>query len=139
MYRSKGKVKIIYKPVKEIVILDYFQFSKDTLDQMFAQLIHSGLPVMAQWAEGVIFIYFPLAPDTNDLMENYLEGRVFWSSVNFALMPKYAPLIKVRGLEVPTLDVSGHPVLREVAKWLREHAKTEEELKRSRPRSRLEY
>jgi len=125
---AKGKIRIIYKPVKEIVILDYFQFSKITLDQMFARLIHAGLPVTAQWAGGAIFIYFPLAPDTNDLMESYLKGRIFWSSVNFALMPKYAPSIKLSGLEIPVLDVSGHPVLQEVAKWLKEHAKSEAEL-----------
>jgi len=116
------KVKVIYKPAKEIVILDCFQFSNDRLSQMFAKIIHSGLPVMAQWAEGVLFIYFPLAPDTNDLMDNYLKGRVFWGSVNFTLMPKYSSSIKVSGLEIPVLDVSDHAVLREVAKWLREYA-----------------
>ncbi|MBS7624828.1 MAG: hypothetical protein QXS10_06450 [Candidatus Bathyarchaeia archaeon] len=119
----RGKVKIIYRPAKEIVILDYFQFSRDALDQMFARLIHSGMPVIAQWAEGLIFIYFPLTPDTNELMENYLRGRVFWSSVNFALMPKYSPSIKVGGLEIPVLDVSDHPILAEVARWLKKHAR----------------
>jgi len=117
-------VKILYTPAKEIVILDYFQFSMEKLNQMFARIVQSGLPVMAQWAEGVLFVHFPLVPDTNDLMENYLKGRIYWSSVNFALMPKYASSIKVTGLEIPVVDVSGHPVLREVAKWLREHAKT---------------
>ena len=120
---SKGEVKIVYRPPREIVILDYFEFSKERINQMFARAIHSGFPIMAQWAEGVLFIYFPLVPDTNDLMENYLKGRIFWSSVNFALMPKYAPSIKVSGLEVPVVDVSEHRVLRESAKWLREHAK----------------
>lgn len=119
----ESKVKIIYQPPKEIVILDYFQFSKERLNQMFARIVHSGLPVMAQWAEGVLFIYFPLVPDTNDLLENYLDGRIFWSSVNFALMPKYAPSIKVTGLEIAVIDVSEHPILRESAKWLRKHAK----------------
>lgn len=123
--RSKSKVRIIYKPVREIVILDFFQFSRDALDQMFARLIHSGLPVMAQWAEGIIFVYFSLTPDTEELMENYLKGRIFWSSVNFALMPKYSPSIRVGGLEIPVLDVSGHPVLAEVARWLKKHAKPE--------------
>lgn len=119
----ESNVKIIYQPPKEIVILDYFQFSKERLNQMFARIVHSGLPVMAQWAEGVLFIYFPLVPDTNGLMENYLDGRIFWSSVNFALMPKYAPSIKVTGLEIAVIDVSEHPILRESAKWLRQHAK----------------
>ena len=117
-----NKVRILYKPAKEVVILDYFQFSKDKLHQMFARIIHAGLPVIAQWAEGVVFLYFPLVPDTNDLMDNYLKGRIFWSSVSFALMPKYAPSIKVSGLEVPVMDVSAHSILRETAKWLGEQA-----------------
>jgi len=125
--RKENKVKIVYKPPKEIVILDYFQFSKERLNQMFARLIHTGLPVMAQWAEGVLFLYFPLVPETNDLMENYLRGTVFWSSVTFALMPNYSTSIKVTGLEIPVIDVSDHPVLRETAKWLREHAAQSEE------------
>jgi len=118
-------VKIIYKPAKQIVILDYFQFSKDTLAQMFARIVQSGLPVMAQWAEGVLFVHFPLTPDTNDLMENYLKGKIFWGSVNFALMPEYAPFIKVSGLEVPVIDVSRHLMLREAAAWLKKHARQE--------------
>ncbi|RJS76932.1 hypothetical protein CW712_00185 [Candidatus Bathyarchaeota archaeon] len=121
--KRDSHVKIIYKPAKEIVILDYFQFSKERLNQMFARVIHAGLPAMAQWAEGVLFIHSPLIPDTNDLMENYLKGRIFWSSVSFVLMPKYTPSIKVSGLEIPVVDVSEHPVLRETARWLKEQAK----------------
>jgi hypothetical protein len=123
---EENKIKIIYKPAKEIVILDYFQFSIEKLDQMFARLIQSGIPISAQWAEGVIFLYFPLVPDTNDLMENYLKGRIYWSSVSFALMPKYATSIKLSGLEVPVINVSEHPILKETAKWLKEQAKPHE-------------
>ena len=122
--KQDNKIKIIYKPPKVIVILDYFHFSKDNLNQMFARVIHAGMPVMAQWAEGVLFIYFPLVPETDELMENYLKGKIFWSSVNFALMPNYTPSVKVSGLEIPVINVSEHPVLRETAKWLREHAQT---------------
>ena len=93
---------------------------------MFARLLQSGLPVMAQWAEGIVFVHFPLIPDTNDLMENYLKGKIFWSSVNFASMPKYTPTIKVGGFEVSVLDVSQHPVMLKVAKWLRKNARKEE-------------
>ena len=120
---GENKIKIIYKPAKEIIILDYFQFSMEKLNQMFARIIQSGLPISAQWAEGVLFVYFPLVPETNELMENYLKGRIFWSSVSFALMPKYTSSIKVGGIEVPVIDVSEHPVLKETAKWLREQAK----------------
>ena len=120
---GENKIKIIYKPAKEIIILDYFQFSMEKLNQMFARIIQSGLPISAQWAEGVLFVYFSLVPDTNELMENYLKGRIFWSSVSFALMPKYTSSIKIGGIEVSVIDVSEHPVLRETAKWLREHAK----------------
>jgi len=119
------KVEIIYRPAKQIVILDYYQFTKDTLAQMFARIIQSGLPIMAQWAEGVLFVHFPLTPDTNDLMENYLKGKIFWGSVNFALMPEYTPAIKVAGFEVPVTDVSKHSILREASIWLKKHARQE--------------
>jgi len=122
---SEEEIRITYKPAKEIVILDYFQFSKETLAQMFARIIQSGLPIMAQWAEGVLFVHFPLTPDTNDLMESYLKGKIFWGSVNFALMPEYAPSIKVTGLEVPVVDVSKHPILKKAALWLNKHAREE--------------
>jgi len=123
---EENKVRIVYKPAKEIVILDYFQFSVEKLEQMFARILQSGAPISAQWAEGVIFLYFPLVPDSEDLMEHYLKGRIFWSSVSFALMPKYAPSIKLSGFEIPVIDVSEHPILRETAKWLREQAKPNE-------------
>jgi hypothetical protein len=117
------KVKIVYKPAKEIVILDYFQFSIEKLDQMFSRLLQSGVPFSVQWAEGVIFLYFPLIPDTDELMGQYLKGRIYWSSASFALMPKYSTSVKLSGLEVPVIDVSEHPVLREAAKWLKGQAK----------------
>jgi Tfp pilus assembly PilM family ATPase len=59
-------------------------------------------------------------------MEHYLKGRIYWSSVSFALMPKYATSIKLSGFEVPVIDVSEHPVLKETAKWLKEQAKPHE-------------
>ncbi len=120
---EENKIRIVYKPAREIVILDYFQFSMEKLDQMFGRLLQSGVPISAQWAEGVIFLYFPLVPDTDELMEQYLKGRIYWSSVSFALMPKYSTSVKLSGLEIPVIDVSAHPVLRETAKWLREQAK----------------
>ena len=126
---EENKIRIVYKPAREIVILDYFQFSMEKLDQMFGRLLQSGVPISAQWAEGVIFLYFPLVPDTDELMEQYLKGRIYWSSVSFALMPKYSTSVKLSGLEIPVIDVSEHPVLRESAKWLREQAKPTQKAK----------
>jgi len=123
---NEEKVKIIYSPAKEIVILDYFQFSMEKLDQMFGRLLQAWVPFSAQWAEGIIFLYFPLVPDTDELMEQYLKGRIYWSSASFALMPKYSTSVKLSGLEVPVINVSEHPMLREAAKWLREQAKPNE-------------
>jgi hypothetical protein len=123
--KRSREVKIIFQPIKEVVILDYFEFSKDTLSQMFATMIQTGLPIMGHWAEGVLFVHFTLTPETNDLMESYLKGRIFWSSVNFAPMPNYSPFIKITGIEIPVLDVSRHPVLCQVAKWLKNQTKSE--------------
>ncbi len=118
---AKGKIRIIYKPVKEIVILDYFQFSKITLDQMFARLIHAGLPITAQWAEGVVFLYFPLPASTETTAKLLVErGRVYWTFLGYSFMPKYQAVIETKEkMIVPVVDMTSNALIKEVALWLK--------------------
>ena len=52
-------------------------------------------------------------------MNEFLEGRVYWTDVIFALMPEYRSTIKVGTLDIPVIDVSPNPALREAAKWMK--------------------
>jgi len=55
-------------------------------------------------------------------MKEFLEGRIYWTDVLFALMPEYEFSIKVGTLGIPVIDVSPNPILREAAKWMKSRA-----------------
>jgi len=118
------EMKITYEPFKEIVIKDVVKFKElNDLLYAFAQLRAAGQPVALNWAEGVVFTHVVLPPDTDDLVEEFLKGRLYYISVNFALMDKYKPVVKYKDLQaevpVPLLNVSSSQMLSELAKWLK--------------------
>jgi len=55
-------------------------------------------------------------------MKEFLEGRIYWTDVVFALMPEYKSTIKVGTLDIPVIDVTPNPTLREAAKWMKARA-----------------
>lgn len=116
-------MKIMYDPFKEIVIKDFVKFENiDDLLYMAAQLRASGQPVSLNWAEGVVFTHAPLSPDTEELMEDFLKGRIYYIGVNFALMEKYQPSMVYKGQQqfpIPIINASSSKMLSELAKWLK--------------------
>lgn len=117
-------MKIAYEPFKEIIIKDLVKFEKlNDLVYAFAQLRAVGQPVALSWAEGVVFTHMSLQPITDELVEDFLKGRLYYISVNFALMSKYEPLLTYKGqqgeISVPIINVSSSQMLSELAKWLK--------------------
>ena len=119
---SNGDIKIEYKPIKHVTIVDCTKLSLKDLSERFATLMQIGQPFPLQWAEGIAFFYIPLPLDSDDLIKKYLEGETIWQSVIYAIMPKYSSKIKVGGFEVPVLDGTSNRVYREVANWLKNHS-----------------
>jgi hypothetical protein len=113
-------VEIVCSPPKQLVILECTQYpSIEALSKTMATIIRVGQPLVLKWAEGVTFSYSLLPPTTDSLMKEFLEGHVYWTDVVFALMPEYRSTIKVGTLDIPVIDVSPNPVLREAAEWMR--------------------
>ena len=113
-------VEIVCSPPKQLVILECTQYpSIETLSKTIATLIRVGQPFVLKWAEGVAFSYSHLPPTTDSLMKEFLEGRVYWTDVVFAPMPEYESSIRVGTLDIPVIDVSPNPLLREAAKWMK--------------------
>ncbi|MBS7610148.1 hypothetical protein KEJ36_05830 [Candidatus Bathyarchaeota archaeon] len=114
-------VDIIYQPIKEIVIMEHVSYpSPEKLALNLAVAIRAGQPAVLHWAEGVVFIHFPLPTTTEFIMKHFLDGRVYWSSVAYAPMPSFRQIVKVDTMEIPVLDVTANPNLRKVAQWLKE-------------------
>jgi len=113
-------VDIVCCPPKELVILECTRYpSLDALAKVVAVVISAGESVILKWADGVAFMYTFLQPTTDELVSELLKGRVYWSEVYYAEMPEYKQSIRVGSLDVPVLDMSPNPLLKEAAKWLK--------------------
>jgi hypothetical protein len=119
---SKTEVAVTYSPFKEIIIMEKTFFG--TPDEMarFTSVIAGGKLAGLYWVEGVVFLYFPLPASTAVVAKALLEdGKVYWTFVGYALMPKYTPVIETKEkMIVPVVDISSDPILRKVAQWLKE-------------------
>lgn len=119
---SKNEIAISYSPFKEIVILEKTRFNTPEDIARFTSVIAGGKLAGLYWVDGVVFLYFPLPASTTVVAKELLEnGKVYWTFVGYALMPKYAQVIETKEkMIVPVVDISSDPILRKVAQWLKE-------------------
>jgi hypothetical protein len=122
MAANKSDAIIRYEPFKEIVIMEQTRFKSSDDMARFTSVIAGGKLAGLYWAEGVVFLYFPLPPSNTAVAKMLIEsGKVYWTYVGYALMPKYEPTIETKEkMIVPVIDISTNPLLSKVAKWLKE-------------------
>ena len=118
----ESEVDIRFEPFKEIVAMERNFFPTPDDIARFASIIAGGKPVGLYWAEGVVFLYFPLPASTETAARALIENkRVYWTFVGYTLMPKYQSTIETKEkIIVPVIDMSSNPMFRKVADWLRE-------------------
>jgi len=119
---SNNEVTVKYEPFKEIVIMEKTRFATVEEIARFTSVIAGGKLAGLYWVDGVVFLYFPLPASTAAVAKMLLEfGKVYWTFVGYALMPKYEPVIETKEkMIVPVVDISADPVLKKVAQWLKE-------------------
>ena len=117
-----GEVTVKFEPFEEIVVMERDFFSTSDEIARFASIIAGGKTAGLYWAEGVVFLYFPIPASTETVAKALVEHkRVYWSFVGYALMPKYQPIIETREkMIVPVVDMSTNPLIKKVAIWLKE-------------------
>ncbi len=122
MSTSESTVTVKYEPFREIVIMEQTHFSSAEDMARFTSVIAGGKLAGLYWAEGVVFLYFPLPPSNTTVAKMLIEsGKVYWTYVGYAIMPKYESTIETREkMIVPVIDISANPLLSKVAKWLKE-------------------
>lgn len=122
---SKKDITIEYAPFKEIVVMERTYFSTPEEMARFTSVIAGGKLAGLYWAEGVVFLYFPLPASTTAVAKALIEsGKVYWTFVGYSLMPKYTPTIETKEkIIVPVIDMSSDHILRKVAQWLKEQKK----------------
>jgi hypothetical protein len=119
---NENEVDVKYEPFKEIVIMEHTFFSTPDDMARFASIIAGGKAVGLYWAEGVVFLYFPLPASTETVSKMLVENhRVYWTFVGYSFMPKYGLTIETKEkIIVPVIDMSSNPMFRKVANWLKQ-------------------
>lgn len=119
---SSSEVSIKYEPFKEIVVMEKTRFPSPDDMARFTSVIAGGKLAGLYWAEGVVFLYFPLPPSNAAVAKMLIEsGKVYWTFVGYALMPKYQATIETKEkMIVPVIDITPNSMLRKVAQWLKE-------------------
>jgi len=119
---GESNVDVKYEPFKEIVVMQQNVFSSPDDIARFASIIAGGKTTGLYWAEGMVFLYFPLPASTETAAKALIESRrVYWTFVGYAPMPNYRPIIETKEkIMVPVIDMSSNSMFRKVAKWLKE-------------------
>ena len=119
---SENEVTVKYAPFKEIVIMERMHFATPEEIARFTSVIAGGKLAGLYWVDGVVFLYFPLPASTTSVAKALVEnGRVYWTFVGFALMPKYEQTIETKEkMIVPVINISSDITLQKVAEWLKE-------------------
>ncbi len=119
---TTNPVSIKYEPFKEIIIMEKTRFPTPDDMARFTSVIAGGKLAGLYWAEGVVFLYFPLPPSNAAVARMLIEsGKVYWTFVGYSIMPKYLATIETKEkMIVPVIDISTNQLLKTVAMWLKE-------------------
>jgi hypothetical protein len=119
---SESNVNIKYAPFEEIIVMEKDFFPNAEEIARFASIIAGGKTAGLYWAEGIVFLYFPLPASTETTARELVEHkRVYWTFVGYAQMPKYQAVIETREkMIVPVVDMNSNALLRKVAAWLKD-------------------
>jgi hypothetical protein len=119
------EVKIRYEPFKELVIMQCTKFASIEELARFTAIIAGGKPAGLYWADGVVFLYFPLTATTDVAAKELVENRrIYWTFVSFALMPTYQPQVETKEkIIIPIIDMSSNDFFKKVAGWLKNQMK----------------
>ncbi|HVP92248.1 MAG TPA: hypothetical protein VMS94_00755 [Acidobacteriota bacterium] len=119
---NKSDVLVKYEPFKEIIVMELNLFPTPDDIARFTSIVAGGKLAGVYWADGVVFLYFPL-PASTELASKALieERRIYWTFAGYSLMPKYESTIETKEkIIVPVIDMSSNPMFRKVASWLKE-------------------
>jgi hypothetical protein len=119
---DEPQVVVKYEPFQEIVIMERDCFASPDEIARFTSIIAGGKTAGLYWADGVVFLYFPLPASTETTAKELVQNkRVYWTFVGYALMAKYQPVIETREkIIVPVVDMTSNALLKRVASWLKE-------------------
>jgi hypothetical protein len=118
-------VKVTFSPATDLVIHETVEVTKD--DLLLERITPQGnLPLY--WCNGILFS-FSSVPMTEEIVKEYLKGRIHWLEVHFTKMDRYTPVITFESAEykstmnVKVIDTSTSELHKEFITWLKSNVK----------------
>lgn len=115
-------VRITYSPIDELVIHEAVEVPK--ADLLRERITPSGnMPLY--WCNGILFSFSSL-PMTDDIVKDYLKGKIHWLEIHFSKEPKYTPILTLNEEEykaimnIRVIDTSKSNLHNDLTKWLKE-------------------
>lgn len=111
-----------FEPFREVIVMEKDVFSNPEEIARFASIIAGGKAAGLYWADGIVFLYFPLPASTETTAKLLVEqGKVYWTFLGYAEMPKFQPVIETREkMIVPVVDMTANTLMKGIAGWLKE-------------------
>ena len=113
-------VEFEYQPWKKIIIHEVVKYPIDFfVSQHSLGVQPGGIGRPLIWAGGFVFDR-ALFRETDDVINEKLEGRLHYSSIVYGLLEKHQPEFKVEGnIRIPVVDVSNNEVFKEMVAWIK--------------------
>ena len=118
-------IRITFSPAQELVVHEVVAMDKE--DLLRERITPSGnMPLY--WCGGIVF-GFSSVPMTEEIVKEYLKGRIHWLEVHFARMDKHVPVITFESEEykatmsIRVIDTSASQLHSEFINWLKENVK----------------
>jgi hypothetical protein len=119
---GEAGLTVKFEPFREVIVMEKDVFSNPEEIARFASIIAGGKAAGLYWADGIVFLYFPLPASTETTAKLLVEqGRVYWTFLGYAEMPKFQPVIETREkMIVPVVDMTANTLMKGIAGWLKE-------------------
>ena len=117
--------KITYAPTQELIIHEIVELDKDSL--LRERVLPQGtMPLY--WCDGIMFSFSSL-PMTDEIVSDYLKGRIHWLEVHYTRMPDYQSIMQLseeeygQRMKIRVIDTSISQLHKEFIKWLKAYTK----------------
>ncbi len=116
----ENDVKITFSPISELVVHEIVEVSKDDL---LKERITPNGTVPLYWCGGMLFSFSSL-PLTEEVVKDYMRGRIHWMEVHFTKLPTYVPMLSLSDEEYKTtmnirvIDTSKSELHKKLVKWI---------------------
>lgn len=114
-------MKISVSPIQELVVHEIVELEYN--DLLRERITPAGnMPVY--WCEGVLFSFSSL-PMTEEVVKDYMNGKIHWMEVHYTKMNNYVPLLELvdndlkSTFKVRNIDTSNSQIHKSFIKWLK--------------------